>query len=183
MIIAAIPLHHWRLSLLLLLRFLHTRHCTRIPASDSLTIKCKPRHTLPPSKQASVPSTLSPRLRLCVQICVYRQITQSCCCPYGGLPSLELLVESAYNAMPLHCCSHYLPSVPLFHRLHITLPPSHSLTHAILLTTASRVLHQGPTRQHMPGTAKSLTDTLTQTAVAPTTSDSRNPSIYTTLSP
>ena len=52
LIIAAIPLHHWRLSLLLPLRFLHTRHCTRIPASDSLVIKCKPRHTLPPSKQA-----------------------------------------------------------------------------------------------------------------------------------
>ena len=110
--IIAIPPLHWRLSLLLL-RFLQTRRCIRIPASNSLIIKCKkPRHTLPASKRAQYPITAATAaaaaaaivharlhstlplnhalllLRSCMHICVYRHVTHSCCCQYGGLPSL-----------------------------------------------------------------------------------------------
>lgn len=80
-----------------------------------------------------------------------------------------------------------LPSVPLFHRLHTThsLTLSHAYTHslthprhAILLTTTpTRVPLPGPTRHIPRGAAKSLTVTLTQTAVAPTTADSSQSSI------
>jgi hypothetical protein len=61
------------------------------------------------------------------------------------------------------------------HPLSLIHPPTHSLTYP---RNPPHHYHQSPTlraTRHIPGTAKSLTDTLTQAAVAPTTSNSPKP--------
>jgi len=100
-------------------------------ASNSPITKCKPRHTLPASKQAC----RVPYHHHCCDCACRSAFTARSRSPAAAptavwhLPSLELLVESAYNAMPLHRCSHFLPSRCF--TVSIPLPLSHSYTHSL----------------------------------------------------